>query len=415
MQLPRALRDPRLWLAVITLVLVLRFPLTFARHRPYLMDFNVYHTAAQRLLQGQGPLLYNTPTASELMYFKYGPVWAVAWLWLAWLSNHLGAVVWSLLTIAWCVLACWVSRRLCRRAGWRVPVFADALVILWLVRPIIAEFANGQVDLLWGLLVLLSLSAFVARRPWASAVALAAAISLKLPAALFLPYYALRRQWGALARVGICLLALNLGGAWLVAPSDPVRLLLDWAHLLQESGSTRAFEIGSQSLLALLARYLTADAYRLNVLALSMGHLLLVASLVQAALFGLLWVGRPEGLGEPRRTLIDGALLTVAMVLFAPTCWIATYSALVWPVMLIVALWTTAHPTLRRSLPLLATGAVAALASLLTGSHVWRWLGVRYLRGESYVYLVVMTLPWMGLALFLHLLLCRHRLSKNPP
>jgi len=414
MQRAALLRDHRVWLAVLALVLLVRFPVKFALERPYLMDFDVYQTAAQWLIHGEGRQLYTAPATSELMYFKYGPAWAVAWAGLAFVSNHAGAVLWSLGALAWLLLLCVVSRRLCRAAGLQVPACTDVAVVLFLVRPLTAEFLNGQVDLLWGLLVTLGLAGTVFHHPWASAAAWAGAISLKLPAALVLPYLALRRQWAAVGRLGVCLLLLNDVGAWLVAPQAPLELLLEWARLLRDTGSARAFEIGTQSLLALLGRYLTADGYRLNLVALPRPALLLLWAALQIGLFGLLFVGRPSRAGEPRRTLLDGALLTVCMVLFAPTCWLATYSTLVWPVFLSVALWASQPPEACRSIPLIVSGVLAGAASALTHAKLWRWLGVASLRGESYVYLVVMTLPWMGLALFAHLWWSRACLSKNP-
>ena len=49
-------------------MLLLRFPVNFILHPPYLMDFEVYRSVALRLAAGETPHLYD-PTTSELMLF----------------------------------------------------------------------------------------------------------------------------------------------------------------------------------------------------------------------------------------------------------------------------------------------------------------------------------------------------------
>ena len=116
------------------------------------------------------------------------PCWAIAWLPLAWLPGHVGAVLWAALTVVWLVLAYWAASRLCQGAALHVPPWTSVVIVLLLVRPITAEFLNGQVDLLWGLLVTASLMRANSQRTWWSAVWLALAIALKLPALIFLAF-----------------------------------------------------------------------------------------------------------------------------------------------------------------------------------------------------------------------------------
>ena len=399
----------------LALTLLLRFPGNFLVWPPYLMDLEVYRTVADRLLHGDALRLYD-PTTSELMPFKYAPCWALLWMPLAWLSSHAGAVVWATLTVLWLILACWGSLRLCRRAGLGTPPWVSAAVVIVLVRSITAEFLNGQVDMLWALLVIgffVGNNGHTSKRPWLAAGSLAFAIALKLPALIVLAYLVVRRHWHTVARVLALLLATNLGTSFLLAPAHPFVLFVRWLHVLQSSGVSRAFEIGNQTLFSLIARFFSADAYRLNLLDLSTPAVFLIGFLVCALLFSLI-VQRPRP--QPHRCaqwLWDGALLTTLMVLCSPTAWVATYSALLLPVVVAIAAITTYPRLVWRDVPSVILAALAVMLSLMTHSSFWKALGIRYLRGESYVFLVLMILPFFALILFSLLLRQRALLARE--
>lgn len=390
------------WLSGLAAVLLIRFPIYFALSPPYLMDFEVYRAIAQRIAEGGGGALYQ-PTTSALMMFKYAPCWALAWLPLAWLPGHIGAVLWTALTALWLVLACWTASRLCAGATLRVPTWVSVGVVLLLVRPMTAEFLNGQVDILWALLVTASLLTMNSHQTWWSAVWLALAIALKLPALIVLAYFLLRRRWVFSLQVMAVFLAVNGLASLLLNPAQPWDLIRDWSRVLWISGGGRAFEIGNQSLAALAARFLSADGYHLNIAALSTTAIVALTLLVLGGLFSLVCVGPTSRLPEATRLVFDGALLSVLMVLGSPTTWIATYSALILPVSLaitcLLSWWR--HPLLRGQViaALLTISSLTGL-SLMTHSKFWKALGILYFRGESYVFLVLMILPWFGLALF---------------
>ena len=397
----------------LALTLLLRFPGNFLVWPPYLMDLDVYRAVADRLLHGDALRLYD-PTTSELMPFKYAPCWALLWMPLAWLSSHATAVVWATLTVLWLILACWGSLRLCQRAGLGTPPWVSAAVVSVLVRSITAEFLNGQVDLLWALLVI---GFFVwhhsATRPWLAAGSLAFAIALKLPALIVLAYLVVRRHWHTVARVLALLLATNLGTSFLLAPAHPFVLFARWLHVLQSSGVSRAFEIGNQTLFSLIARFFSADAYRLNLLDLSTPAVFLIGFLVFTLLFWLI-VRSPRP--QPHRCaqwLWDGALLTTLMVLCSPTAWVATYSALLLPVVVAIAAIATYPRLVWRDVPSRILMALAVMLSVMTHSSFWKALGIRYLRGESYVFLVLMILPFFALMLFSLLLRQRALLARE--
>jgi hypothetical protein len=391
-----------LWLAGMAIILFIRFPIYFAVSPHYLMDFEVYRITAQRLLHGEWTLLYQ-PTTSELMLFKYAPIWVVLWAPLGWLSHHAGGVVWSALTVIWLTLACWGAGTLCRHANLRAPSWLPLAIVLLLLRPITAEFLNGQGDVLWALLVIGFLLAEGVQQRWWAVISLSLAISLKAPALIFLAYLVARRRWSTtLLTLGMALVTNMIVSAAL-RPASPFALLQEWTRILWSSGIARAFEIGNQSLFALAGRLLSNDGYHVNLANLAPTTIFLITVAVGAVLFGLVVV-TPKGIrDEPTRLVFDGSLLTILMILCSPTVWVATYSALVLPVAVAVSCAATrSQATWRRPLVTLLALAVVSF-SLMTHSSFWRALGIKSFRGETYVFLVFMILPWLGVFLFTYL------------
>lgn len=395
--------DVRKWewpaLGLLALILLIRFPVKFLLEPPYLMDFEVYRAVAERLMHDGAATLYH-PTTSEVMLFKYAPCWALAWMPLAWIPARPGAVLWAVLTVVWLIASCRGAFVLCRRAGLSAPPWIAPAAAALLARPIMAEFLNGQVDLLWGALLIGFLVAETSSRRWWGPLCLAAAISLKVPALIVLPYLLVRGRWSVALRTLAALLILNLAAGFILSFPHPFRLFHDWAQVLWSSGSSRAFEIGNQSLLALAGRFLSPNPYDMNVLALPAPAVLLVAVAASALLFGAVVANARVRLAPPARLVWDGALLAIVMVLASPTVWVATYSALLLPTMLAVACAVGRLRDTCRHAPSMAAAVAVIGLSALTHSTVWKALGIRYFRGESYVFLVLMVLPWWALALF---------------
>ncbi len=384
---------------LLSIVLVLRYPVHFILWPPYLMDFEVYRAAAERLLHGQGAHLYDPTTASGMMVFKYAPAWALFFISLGWLSKPAAAVLWTALNIAALLATLVLSTRLCRRHGIGYYPLTAVLAVLILVRPLAEEMGNGQANLLWGCLTVASVYAATVQRPWCSAAAIAAAILLKLPALIFLLYLFLRRQWAAIGRILVLLIGATMVASVLVAPMAPWHLLRSWVSALAHSGTTYTFTIGNQSFLALLGRFLTEGGYRLNLLNLSHSTIAWLNGIV--GLIIVLRVGwpTPETPRRPERFVYDSALLMVVMVIFSPSCWLATYTALLFPVFLGCAglrQMLTEHQW--EPVTLILSGLVVLL-SLFTNHRIWRFLNISSWHGETYLFLVFMVLPWLGLAL----------------
>jgi hypothetical protein len=429
-------------LAGTAAVLLARFPLRFLRRPPYQMDFEVFRATALRVLDGQAHLLY-APTTSAQALFKYAPVWALGMLPAGMLPAHAAAVAWGLASVACLMATCWLAAAMCRRAGVRMPAAAAPLMVLLLTRPLTEEFMNGQVDTLWGALMAAAIAGVAWGRPWLAASALALAASLKLPALIVVAYLAVRGRavrggWGVVWRAAVVGVAVNVAAAVVLRPSAPWSVFAEWLAVLRDSAPDRAFEIGSQSLLALVARLVTDDGYPLHVARLSRGSAGLITLALEAALFAwLVWPRRGAARSEPTagaqpavdsrrgnltradtagrshspapehaslRWLVDAAALVVMAVLFSPTCWLLTYTQLALPWLVAIALAWTRRRALWRDPASLLSLTLAVVAALLAHNTPWRWMGIDRIAQEQYVFLVVMTLPWMGLALLVFLL-----------
>ena len=398
--------------ALLSITLVLRYPVHFIVWPPYLMDFEVYRAVAERLLHGQGAHLYDPTSASGMMVFKYAPAWALLFMPLGWISKHAAAVLWTSLEVAALLATLVMSARLCRRHGIGYHPLTAVLAVLILVRPLAEEMGNGQANLLWGCLTVAAVYAATVQRPWGFAAAIAAATLLKLPALIFLPYLFLRRQWAAIGRILALLIGATVAAGVLVAPMAPWSLLRAWVSALAQSGTAYALMIGNQSVLALLARFLTEDGYRLNLWHLSHPTIVWLTGIIGLAIVLRVGWPTPDTPRSSERVVYDSALLMVVMVIFSPSCWLATYTALLFPVFLGCA--GTRHLLAqRRWEPVtLSLSGLVVLLSLFTGRRVWRFLGIASWHGETYLFLVFMVLPWLGLALIG--LLWRQRQVQRP-
>lgn len=384
---------PLAWTLVIFLLFLLRFSAHYALQPPFLMDFDLFYQIARRVLTGHAHELY-AATGSAQALFKYGPVWALLIAPFGWPAPHAAAVLWSLLSV--CALT--VTAALCQQLGRAHHLPLPGLLVLLalglLARPVTSEFLLGQTNILWALCTTAGIYGLTAQRSHLAAWMLALAISLKLPALLFVVYFLWQRQWRLAALTGLYAALLNIAAACFLIPDAPWTCFTQWLDVLRRSGPDRAFEIGSQSLLAAFGRLLRADGYRLNVLSLTNHAVYGITFITQTALFVWLFRRPPQ----TRSVLQDSARLVILMVLYSPTCWLATYSALLLPAMLAIGtlLVRLATPG-TRALALLQSAALLLLGAMTHGSF-WRQLGVRYFRGESYVYLVLMVLPLLGLA-----------------
>lgn len=185
-------------LRVLVLVGLVATELFLLQHTPYRPDVDVYRMGAQAWLDGH-PLysdsaLFHTRIGMDLP-FTYPPLAVVVLCPLAWLSQSAAVVVVTVVTLLCLVvsLAILLARLDVRppaHALWLAAAIAVPCALLF--EPIRANFSFGQINVV--LMTLVIADCVPRRTPWPRGVLLGIAIALKLTPAVFLLYFALRRD-----------------------------------------------------------------------------------------------------------------------------------------------------------------------------------------------------------------------------
>jgi hypothetical protein len=190
--------------ALLLIAALLAGAYVLARTRRDFWDFEVYRTAASRLITG-APLYQ---TADGHYQFKYWPAFAAAMVPFALLPAEVAKVAWYVLSIALMVLFIRLSiaRLPDRQRSWRLLGWMTLLVT---AKFLVKELVNGQTNTLMGVLALAALIAATAghRRRAGILVGLAA---FAKPYALILAIWLLVTQGVAAAAWSIAVVLAGL-------------------------------------------------------------------------------------------------------------------------------------------------------------------------------------------------------------
>lgn len=198
-------------------------------HIPYRIDIDVYQMGARAWLDNR-PLykdvLFHTPIGLNLP-FTYPPLAAIVFCPFAWLRMPAASVAITCTTLVLLVVSIMIvltrlevwtfSRLLPGPAWWRRWWLALAVVAaaaIWL-EPIKSNFAYGQINVV--LMTLVIADCLPRRTRWPRGVLLGLGIALKLTPAVFLLYFALRRDGRATLTALGSFVAATLAGfvlAW---------------------------------------------------------------------------------------------------------------------------------------------------------------------------------------------------------
>jgi alpha-1,2-mannosyltransferase len=219
-----------------------------------LVDLDVFVRGGEAVLHGGDP--YGGP--ADALEFTYPPFAAVVFVPLALLGGT-AAWVMSALSLGSLVVVAWISLREARPApehgrttslGW----LAALVLVAWALEPVQRTFIFGQVNLVLCALVLLD--AFVVP-PRFRGYLTGLAAGIKLTPAFFVVYFAVRRDWPAVARSAASG-ALSVAIGWLVLPAESARYWLDDLTTMGKFGGY-ALEPTNQSLRAMWVRLLGGD------------------------------------------------------------------------------------------------------------------------------------------------------------
>src|SRR6201988_2690682 len=176
-------------------------------HTPYRIDIDVYRMGSQAWLDGR-PLYdhgveFHTPIGLNLP-FTYPPLAAIVFCPFAWLGMPAASVTITLITLALLLVSTmivltrldvWSTARIVPGPAWLrrlwLAVVIAAAASIWL-EPITSNFAFGQINVV--LMTLVIADCLPRRTPWPRGLLLGLGMALKLPPAVFLLYFVLRRD-----------------------------------------------------------------------------------------------------------------------------------------------------------------------------------------------------------------------------
>ena len=278
------------------------FSSRFTREMP---DFEVYWTAAARARAGE-PLYRESDGHYR---FKYLPGFAVLASPLATVPVAVAKRMWFGVSVALLAILIALSVGvLPERRESRLALVAAAVVVMGKFYG--HELVLGQVNLLFGALVVVSLAALRRRSEAAAGVSLAAAIVVKPYALLFLPWLAaIRRRRALAAALGGLVVALVLP-ILTHGMSAVLALHRSWWSTVTTTTAPNLLNQDNVSLSAMWAKWLGPGTLA--------GSLAVMSSLALLACFAfVLSQRRAVTVPEP----LEGALLLVLIPLLSPQGW----------------------------------------------------------------------------------------------
>jgi hypothetical protein len=308
---------------------------------------------------------------------------------LALLPPIAGALVWFFLKLLMAATAVHWSIQLATEGRRELPIWATAAIWLLSLRPIMGDLQHGNVNLLVFFLVAAGLWAFAARHDWLAGLAIALATTFKVTPALFVPYFAYKRQWHVVGAslVGLVLFLFVAPGV-VLGPARNVELLKSWCDVMVAPyvvrGQVETLQV-NQSLPGLVYRLCTdspgirfkdGSIHRVNFI--SLDSEVARWGLKAAVLAILAWLAfvcrTPTDDRRDWRLSGEFALVCIAMLFISERSWKHHYVTMALPFAVVVSHWVL------RSRGWAAHGLVAALASSLllmasTSTELGGWMG----------------------------------------
>ncbi len=318
----------RLPIALLFAVIALCAILFVVRGRRGMVDFEVNYEAGQRIRAGE--TLYR---AEDGHYqFKYPPFSALLYVPVSRLPLDAAKAVWFVLVLGSTVLVFQLSFLLARPEGGQALLLRIAPPLI-LAKCFLRELSLGQINALITALMLGMVLLLVregrrgsSRGREAAAGALwGISTALKPYAAIFLPYWLLRRRWRALLAGGTALLLAFIGPAIYFGLPGNLWVHREWIGSLSRSTPSLFSTQDNISLIAMFTKWtgrpdLSAVLYLIAVAALAAGFLWLMS----------------RGRKLDDSMILESGLLLTLIPLISPLGWDYTLLSSVLVVMLVL-------------------------------------------------------------------------------
>jgi hypothetical protein len=307
------------------------------------------------------------------------------------LPPRAGAMTWFYLKVVMVLVAIHLEFRLVEDPDKPWPLWARAAAVVLSLRPILGDLSHGNVNLLILLLCVTGLWCFRRGGDWRAGGLLGLAIACKLTPALFLPYFAWKRQWKVLggAAAGLVLFFMVVPGLCFGFERNH-EFLASWYHGMirpyVEEGMVTS-EHQNQSLPGLAHRLLTdspsfseyeegegyvpVENHNIAAWDPAVARLIVRACMV---LFGLVALARCRTPTTDRRSwrlAAEYGLVFLGMLLFSERTWKHHCVTLLVPVGVLAYYGAVAAPSRagqRLALGVLAIAALLMLATATAGS-----------------------------------------------
>jgi len=293
----------RVLLGVLALVsLVAVFTTRVSQKMP---DFEVYWTAGSRAAAAE-PLYRDSDGHFQ---FKYLPAFALLATPLAAMPLPAAKAAWFAASAVLMVTLLGLSLK-ALPAVRRSPILLLVLTFLAMAKFYAHELVLGQVNLLFGVLVVLALVWMRKERDAGAGALLALAVIVKPYAVIFAPWLATRRRRGALAAMAVGLAVLLLIPAARYGWDGNLRMLGDWWRTVTTTTAPNLLNQDNVSLSAMYAKWLGPGSQGPILAAATGGILLLLAGIVMAG----------RGMLQTPDTL-EAGLLLLLIPLLSPQGW----------------------------------------------------------------------------------------------
>ncbi|QEH38024.1 Polyprenol-phosphate-mannose-dependent alpha-(1-2)-phosphatidylinositol mannoside mannosyltransferase [Aquisphaera giovannonii] len=287
------------------------------------------------------------------------------------------AMTWFAIKIALTTVAMVICFRVVRPGSKPYPLFFQSMILLLSLRPILGDLHHGNINLLILFLIVGMFEAWRRGHDVVAGLLLGLAISYKVTPALFLPYFAYKRSWKAVASTFLgLLLFLVVVPSLIVGPRFNLECFAMWWHRMLTpflvEGASSPQEV-NQSLPGVLTRLLTeippgTNRYdlHLDVNLVSwppqaVGYLIKGVSLGFLALLAFFCRTQSEDRRDPR-FLAEFALVVLTMLFVSERSWKHHFVTLLLPYTYLVA---ELYAPSRRPGSRIAIGAVLALSCVL--------------------------------------------------
>jgi len=290
-------------------------------------DFEVNYTAGKRLVTGE--TLYQRGDGHYI--FKYLPSSALFYLPLSLLPLWLAKAIWFYLVAFSIFSLVYISYQLIPEKGGR-PKYLLVLTPLILAKFLLRELQLGQINAVVGMVLLFMAWLMISEReekPWQKEIGAGAlwglAVALKPHSLIFLPYFVVKKKWGALGSgLGVLIFSLFVT-SFFYGFRQYLIVFKDWVSQLSR---TTPHLFTSQDNISIMALFMKWTDNRSLSLILGTVVIALLAFLVLAVVL--------KGRDAARAPVLECAVLLILIPLVSPLGWDYTLLVSVPGVMLIL-------------------------------------------------------------------------------